>query len=625
MEAKNAEDAFIGLVIDGKYTIIEQIGRGGMGSVYRARQDAIGRDVAIKFLTVTSFDESREQFVIRFKREAETASKIRHPAAITIFDYGVGNFGKRENCPYLVMEYIDGQTLKEIYNEGRVSPERLLPLILQVCGALEEAHSLGIIHRDLKPENIMVSKRLDGTEWAHVLDFGIAKQIVSSGADTSLTREGSVMGTPRYMAPEQIWQKPIDARTDLYSLALVIYEGLTGSLPIEGTSLMDIAIKISAQEAEPISKRVPDLGLPKALERTIMRALRKDPDERPSSAREFGAELVRNSPPDFKFSSGSLRFAGFMRRKTPRSLPVVSPDLAPTGSNDVTALKSSNARTYSLALLAVFGITLAAYAAISPSKEAPSPESPKEVTATPKSQSKSKDDERLKRELEKDLLSEEPVVASTPEDLKADKAVVSSIVPPSKTETSPNAALVVPPQQQPVPEPQPVVQTEKSVITEKPVETQPQGTPEVTPVKQPSVSASTPEMTQPVSTVTSKTAMSQQAKEAEETARRLREAEERARQLEREMKALEQQRQIEEQQRKLQEARRRKAAAAAKKAVIDRNSSNSVTQTTPLTGSATTRTTPTPTQTQQTEPEPEEERTTPPRKLMRRCGPNWCP
>lgn len=309
MSSTLTNDPMIGLVIDGKYTIIEPIGRGGMGSVYRARQDAIKRDVAIKFLSVSSF-ESQEQFTIRFKREAETASRIRNPAAITIFDYGVGSFGTLENCPYLVMEFIDGKTLKDLYQEGRVTLARLMPLTVQVCGALEEAHSLGIIHRDLKPENIMVSRRSDGSEWAHVLDFGIAKQIIEN-SDPGLTREGSVMGTPRYMAPEQIWQKPVDGRTDIYALALVLYEGITGSLPVDGTSLMDIAIKISTSEAEPISKRAPDANVPKALEKVIMRALRKDPDERQATAHAFAVELMNASPPDFKFSSGALAFSGF--------------------------------------------------------------------------------------------------------------------------------------------------------------------------------------------------------------------------------------------------------------------------------------------------------------------------
>ncbi len=291
----------IGTTLDGKYTIVELIGEGGMGAVYKAQHDAIKRTVAIKFLHLKAVDQDQERFLKRFTLEAQTASQIRHPSAITIYDYGVEHIPGKGDTPYLVMEYIDGQSLKEIIKqEGRMAPERLIPLVVQVCGALGEAHGLNIVHRDLKPDNIMVSKGSDGIEWALVLDFGIAKQISDEDSDSAgMTKTGSVMGTPRYMAPEQIWNKGVDGRSDLYALAIVIYEALTGTVPFEATSLMDLAIKQSNEDPEPILTRAPDVTIPKSVERVIMRALSRDADQRQSSALEFSAELLAASPKEY--------------------------------------------------------------------------------------------------------------------------------------------------------------------------------------------------------------------------------------------------------------------------------------------------------------------------------------
>ncbi|MCB0325722.1 MAG: serine/threonine protein kinase, partial [Bdellovibrionales bacterium] len=236
-------DPLIGAVIDGKYTISELIGSGGMGAVYRAQHNYMERTVAIKVLSLRDLDGTAEEYLRRFKHEAQTASQIRHPSAIAIYDYGIAEIGGTGDRPYLVMEYVEGVTLKSLIREGTIHPNRLVPLMLQVCGALEEAHRLGIVHRDLKPDNIMISPRGD-TERAHVLDFGIAKVVTGhDSVDAGMTKTGSVIGTPRYMSPEQILSKPVDQRADIYALGLVIYESLTGDVPFTSPSIMELAIK----------------------------------------------------------------------------------------------------------------------------------------------------------------------------------------------------------------------------------------------------------------------------------------------------------------------------------------------------------------------------------------------
>lgn len=282
-------DPLIGTVLDEKYRIDSKIGSGGMGAVYKGFHLLLERTVAIKVLRpalagVTEDDE----FLKRFEREARTSSKMNHPNAVAVFDFGIEN-----GFPFLVMEFSDGVSLKTLLeSEGRIPFERMLLIIDQVCSALDEAHSLGIIHRDLKPDNIIVSKLRDGSERAVVLDFGIAKMLSdNSPNDVTLTKVGGLMGTPQYMSPEQALGKEVDARSDVYSLGIIAYEMLTGDVPFKADSTMQIILKHMNEVPVRITEFDSALEVPTHVVDAVHKALEKAPENRPQSASAFAKSL----------------------------------------------------------------------------------------------------------------------------------------------------------------------------------------------------------------------------------------------------------------------------------------------------------------------------------------------
>src|SRR4051794_18013550 len=271
-----ATDGWIGEEFDGRYTIERKLGSGGMADVYLAEDRELGRPVALKLLNERHAND--DQFVERFRREAQSAAGLNHPNIVSIFDRG-----QAEGTYYIAMEYLDGRTLKELLVRNGPTPVPIaIDYARQILGAIAFAHRNGIVHRDIKPHNIVVRK--DGR--LKVTDFGIAR----SGA-SQMTEAGSIVGTAQYLSPEQARGAPVDARSDLYSLGIVLYEMLTGKVPYTGDTPVEIAMKHLSAIPEPPSTLREDV--PHDLDAVVMRALAKDPDQRYASAEEMDADLAR--------------------------------------------------------------------------------------------------------------------------------------------------------------------------------------------------------------------------------------------------------------------------------------------------------------------------------------------
>jgi len=271
----------IPLVLDGKYRFERLLGRGGMGSVYRARDLGLDRQVAIKVIRADLVRDAAAHE--RLKREAQTLARLQHPSIVMVFDFGA----LADGSPYLVMELVKGNDLRhELVREGRLEPERVSRILTAICGAMAAAHGEGVLHCDLKPENVLLPD--DGVE-AKVLDFGVARAIgVETGArvhggrgapgNVPATVEDPIVGTPAYMAPEQLRGEAPDARTDVFSLGVIAYEMLVGDLPFGGGSAGEVVL---AQ-----ARGLPPAGvesLPGPLSRAVRAALAREPDRRPPS------------------------------------------------------------------------------------------------------------------------------------------------------------------------------------------------------------------------------------------------------------------------------------------------------------------------------------------------------
>src|SRR5215216_8121364 len=261
-------------LVDGRYRILERLGSGGMADVYCAEDTQLGREVALKLL-YRRFAEDAE-FVERFRREASSAAGLQHPNIVGVFDRG-----EWDGTYYIAMEYLKGHTLKQLVREhGAMPPDLAVDITIQVLRAAKFAHKRGIVHRDIKPHNVI----LDEEGRAKVTDFGIAR----AGA-SDMTETGSIMGTAQYLSPEQAQGQPVDARSDLYSIGVVLYELLCGVPPFDADSPVTIALKQVSEEPLPPRQRNP--AVPPALDAVVLRALRKNPADRYQDAAAFIAAL----------------------------------------------------------------------------------------------------------------------------------------------------------------------------------------------------------------------------------------------------------------------------------------------------------------------------------------------
>jgi serine/threonine protein kinase len=285
-EGRRTSDPLVGRVLDSKYQLVERLGEGGMGTVYRARRLHIGDEVAVKVLHQSSLlDESAAE---RFRREARSAAMISHPNVVTIHDFCEA---RHDDTPaYIVMELVRGESLRGLLKrEGRLSQERAVALMRDICAGVGLAHRQGVVHRDLKPDNVIVVPPAgEGErETVKVVDFGIAK-LRGLTAALTLTRAGALVGTPNYMSLEQCRGEALDARADVYSLGAMLYEMLTGAPPFLATNLASLIAK-QLSEAPPAFPA--NLRLSPTLEQVCLRALEKDPDRRQADASVLSREL----------------------------------------------------------------------------------------------------------------------------------------------------------------------------------------------------------------------------------------------------------------------------------------------------------------------------------------------
>lgn len=294
--------ALAGLTLDGRYRVEKKIGEGGMSYVYLANDVTDGTRVAIKVLSPSLAAD--QNAMARLRREAGLAIRLAHPNVCHIMRLGETEDG----LVYVVMPFVEGEILADRrFREKQMPLDVVAGFVREIAEGLDVAHQLGIIHRDLKPENIMITKRPDGSDSAVVMDFGLAKERQAGRELEKLTATGIILGTPEFMSPEQLRGKPLDARSDVYSLALMTFEMLTGKLPFEGRNQQEMMIARLRNDPKTLSASRPDLAFPTGVEKVLAKGMARDVDDRYARAPEFAAafgEAVAERTPGGGFIKG---------------------------------------------------------------------------------------------------------------------------------------------------------------------------------------------------------------------------------------------------------------------------------------------------------------------------------
>ena len=330
VKKKPKKDPMIGRTVAGRYEIIGLLGKGGMGAVYKARQPAVQRMIALKVL-LQEF-ANNETVIKRFHQEALAASRLTHPNTIKVYDFGQTDDG----ILYIAMEYLRGQSLAQAQGRGQpMPPKRVIHIMRQVCKSLAEAHKAGIIHRDLKPDNIFLEDIQGERDYVKVLDFGVAKLKEFEGKEGTLTQAGMIFGTPKYMSPEQARSGNLDPRSDVYALGVILYECLVGRAPFVAENPLSILIAHVNERPPPFKAINPDISVPPALEAVVFKALSKHREDRQAGVEELQLELdaVDELLAGASYDSVAARLPGILPGAD-GSPSLVGPAIVPAGSDD---------------------------------------------------------------------------------------------------------------------------------------------------------------------------------------------------------------------------------------------------------------------------------------------------
>jgi serine/threonine protein kinase len=385
---QDAVDPYVGRTIASKFEIIEVLGQGGMGKVYKARHVSLDKIICIKMLRPALLED--QTIVGRFAREAKAASRLNHAHSIQVLDFGQDEIGTL----YIAMEYVSGKDLrKTLRDEFPLGEERICHIVAQILSALIEAHAQNVIHRDLKPENIMIEQRRGEPDFVKVLDFGIAK--IQDPDVPGLTRADVVCGTPLYMSPEQATGSKFDHRADLYAMGIILYQLSTGTLPFDGDNSMEILTKHVTELPVPPRTRRPEVSISPDMEALILRAMDKDPDGRPVSAEEFRNEVlaIRENLKRARQDAEALAKQANTAHKAERAQALKDKQAAQLaqmrGASTVTAPPAAKSRTpvligIGLGVLAIAGVVLIALRpGAQPATTQPAITQPATLTVTP--------------------------------------------------------------------------------------------------------------------------------------------------------------------------------------------------------------------------------------------------
>ena len=367
--ADGVDSSLVGSCINDKYRVVGLVAQGGMGKVYKAEQLPLGRTVAVKVLSIgpesdqgqEDSDQDQSTFRQRFFREASILAKMQHANVVTVYDYGRVETPETSTDQYfMAMEYLGGETLGErIKRTGAMGADDVMFLLKQLAQGLRAAHAAGVVHRDLKPSNVMLVKNMDGEELLKILDFGIIKVVASQDEERQdLTREGIFVGSPRYMAPEQVVGGKVDFRTDIYAFGIIAYQLCTGNTPFKGDNAVQTMMSHVNLPVPPMRAMGGTDAIPEWLERFVQRCLAKDPRERPQSAEEV-LDFFRRGGSGFP-SSQTLEGYAHSQRSAHES------SARPKESTPSERAAAQIARTVAPPVSAGFGPTYASRSSVSP-------------------------------------------------------------------------------------------------------------------------------------------------------------------------------------------------------------------------------------------------------------------